>query len=62
LNDQTKEENWVELKEVLEACSECVNKNVCKQMKTHVKHCFAAKYRVRCPIEVLDERTEDETK
>jgi len=59
LTDQTKEENWVELDEILGACSVCIHTNVCKQMKTHAKHCFEAKYRVRCPIEVLDERTEE---
>lgn len=60
MSDQTKEENWIELKEVLGTCSECIHKNVCFQMKTHAKHCFAAKYRFRCPIEVLDERAEEQ--
>jgi len=59
LSDQTKDEKWVELKEAAGTCSPCIHQNVCKQMKTHAKHCFKAKYRFRCPIEVLDERTEE---
>ena len=60
MNDQTKDENWVELKEAIGGCSLCIHKNVCKQIETYAKHCFAAKYRFSCPLEVLDERTEKE--
>lgn len=59
MTDQPKNNKWVELKTVLEACSQCTHKNTCVQMKTQVKHCFKSKYRFRCPIEVLDERTEE---
>ena len=59
MTDQAKEEVWIELEEAIGACSVCIHANVCKQMKTHAKHCFAAKYRFRCPIEVLDERSEE---
>jgi len=59
LTDQKPTEKWIELEEAIGACSLCIHVNVCKQMKTHAKHCFAAKYRFRCPIEVLDERMEE---
>jgi len=58
LTDQTKKEAWVELKEAIGACSSCVLKNNCTQVKTHIKHCYKAKYRFRCPIEVLDTKKE----
>ena len=59
MTDQRPEELWVELKEALGGCSLCIHNSVCKQMKTHAKFCLNAKYRCRCPIEVLDERTEE---
>lgn len=59
MTDQTQKEVWIELKNAIGTCSECTHNNACIQMKTFVKHCFKAKYRFRCPIEVLDERTEE---
>jgi len=59
LTDQTPTEAWIELKGEVGNCSNCVLKNNCMQVKTHIKHCVKAKYRFRCPIEVLDERTEE---
>jgi len=60
LADQKSEEKWIVLKGEVGDCSSCVIKNNCKQIKTYIKHCIQAKYRFRCPIEVLDQRLEDE--
>lgn len=59
MKDQTQKEAWVELEVVLDSCSQCVFSNSCKQTKAYIGHCFKAKYRFRCPVEVLDERTEE---
>lgn len=59
MEDQRPEEKWIELKEALDRCSMCIHEAVCTQMETHAKYCQKAKYRFRCPIEVLDERPEE---
>jgi len=57
--DQRPKEKWIELKGEVGVCSSCVMNHNCIQVKTHIKHCIEAKYRFKCPIEVLDERTEE---
>ena len=62
MTDQRPKEKWIEVIGEINACSSCVMNNNCIQIKTHIKHCIAAKYRFRCPIEVLDERQEGSNK
>ena len=59
MTDHTKDETWAILINQIGSCLECVHNPVCKQIKAHIKHCVKEKYRYRCPIEVLDERTEE---
>ena len=59
MNDQTKEVVWVELKGPIGSCKDCVQNSECTRIKNFIAGCTKETYRFRCPIEVLDERTEE---
>jgi len=59
LTDQTKKEDWIELKDPIMDCKVCMHFTKCISIQRHIQQCYKAKYRFRCPIEVLDERTEE---
>lgn len=59
MTDQRPEELWVELKGPIESCKKCVQNPECTKIKNFITGCTKERYRFRCPIEVLDERTEE---